>query len=82
MQRALANKPIRDFPAPEEGIEFSEIDAETGLLDIPESKKTILECCKEGTAPTRSTHKLGSITETKDLFKSGIQLFYVNYQTF
>jgi penicillin-binding protein 1A len=72
MQRALVNKPIRDFPAPEEGIEFAEIDAETGLLAIPESKKTILECYKEGTGPTRSTHKPGSITETADFFKSGM----------
>ena len=72
MQRALADKPIRDFPAPEEGIEFAEIDAETGLLAIPESKKTILECYKEGTSPVRSTHKPGSITETEDFFKSGM----------
>lgn len=72
MQRALADKPVRDFPAPEEGIEFAEIDAETGLLAIPESKKTILECFKEGTVPTRSTHKPGSITETEDFFKSGM----------
>lgn len=72
MQRALADKPVRDFPAPEEGIEFAEIDAETGLLAIPESKKTILECYKEGTVPVRSTHKPGSITETEDFFKSGL----------
>ena len=72
MQRALADKPIRDFPAPEEGIEFAEIDAETGFLAIPESKKTILECYKEGTVPTRSTNKPGSITETEDFFKSGL----------
>ncbi len=72
MQRALADKPIRDFPAPEEGIEFAEIDAATGLLAITESKKTILECYKEGTVPTRSTHKPGAITETEDFFKSGM----------
>jgi len=72
MQRALADKPIRDFPAPEEGIEFAEIDAETGLLAIPESKKTILECFKEGTVPTRLTNIPGSITETADFFKSGM----------
>ncbi len=70
MQQALENKPARDFPVPEEGIEYAEIDAETGLLAIPESKKTILECFKEGTSPVRSTHKPGSLTETEDFFKS------------
>jgi penicillin-binding protein 1A len=72
MQNALADKPIRDFPAPEEGIEFAEIDSETGLLAIPESKKTRLECYKAGTVPTRSTNKPGTITETEDFFKSSM----------
>jgi penicillin-binding protein 1A len=72
MQQALENKPVRYFPVPEEGIEFAEIDAETGLLAIPESKKTILECFKEGTSPVRSTRKPGSLTETEDFFKSGL----------
>jgi penicillin-binding protein 1A len=72
MQRALADKPVRDFSAPEEGIEFAEIDAETGLLAIPESKKKLLECYKEGTAPVRSARKPGSITEAEDFFKSGL----------
>jgi penicillin-binding protein 1A len=70
MQQALENKPVRDFQVPEEGIEYAEIDAETGLLAIPESKKTILECFKEGTSPVRSTRKPGSLTETEDFFKS------------
>ncbi len=70
MQRAMENKPVRDFPVPEEGIEYAEIDAETGFLAIPESKKTILECFKEGTSPVRSTRKPGSLTETEDFFKS------------
>ncbi|MBU1569672.1 MAG: penicillin-binding protein, partial [Proteobacteria bacterium] len=72
MQQALENKPVRDFLVPEEGIEYAEIDAETGLLAIPESKKTILECFKEGTSPVRSTRKPGSLTETEDFFKSGL----------
>jgi penicillin-binding protein 1A len=72
MQKAHENKPVRDFQAPEEGIEFAEIDAETGLLAIPESKKTILECFKEGTSPERHTPKPGSITSTEDFFKSDL----------
>lgn len=71
MQRVLAGKPVTDFPEMEEGIEFVEIDAETGLMAIPESKKTILECFKEGTVPTEYAHKPGAITETEDFFKSG-----------
>ncbi|MBU3949231.1 MAG: PBP1A family penicillin-binding protein [Proteobacteria bacterium] len=71
MQHALADKPVVDFPETEEGIEFAEIDAETGLLAIPESQKAILECFKEGTAPTEYTPKPGAITETEDFFKSG-----------
>jgi len=72
MQQVLENMPVRDFPVPEEGIEYAEIDAETGLLAIPESKITILECFKEGTSPVRSTRKPGSLTETEDFFKSGL----------
>ncbi|WP_435548821.1 penicillin-binding protein 1A [Desulfobacterium sp. N47] len=71
MQHALADKPVTDFPETEEGIEFAQIDAETGLLAIPESKETILECFKEGTVPTEYTHKPGAITDTEDFFKSG-----------
>jgi len=72
VKQALENCPVRDFRVPKERIEFAEIDAETCLLAIPESKKTILECFKEGTVPTRSTNKPGSITETADFFKSGM----------
>lgn len=71
MQQTLENRPVMDFQVPEEGIEYAEIDAETGLLAIPESKKTILECFKEGSSPVRSTPKPGSLTETEDFFKSG-----------
>ncbi len=71
MQRALADKPVVDFPDTEEGVEFAEIDTDTGLLAIPESKRTILECFKEGTVPVQYSHKPGAITETEDFFKSG-----------
>ena len=71
MQRILEGKPIRAFPVPE-SIVFSKIDAETGLLPIPESKTTIFECFKEGTVPTQHTPKPGSINDTEDFFKSGL----------
>ena len=53
------------------GLEvFSKIDAETGLLPIPESKKTIFECFKEGSVPTEYTKEPNSMTEPEQFFKS------------
>jgi len=69
MRRVLADKPVRVFQVPE-GVVFSKIDAETGLLPIPESKKTIFECFKEGTVPTEYTKAPGSMTEPEQFFKS------------
>lgn len=71
MKRILADKPVRIFQVPE-GVVFVKIDAETGLLPIPESKKTSFECFKEGTAPTEYTRPPGSITESDEFFKSGM----------
>jgi penicillin-binding protein 1A len=68
MKRVLADKPVRAFQVPE-GVVFSKIDAETGLLPIPESEKTIFECFKEGTVPTEYTSPPDTITETEDFFK-------------
>jgi penicillin-binding protein 1A len=69
MQKVLAGKPVRVFQVPE-GVVFSKIDAETGLLPIPESKKTIFECFKEGSVPTEYTKEPGSMTEPEQFFKS------------
>lgn len=69
MQKALADKPVRIFEVPD-GVVFSKIDAETGLLPILESKETIFECFKEGTLPTEYTKNPNSITEKEDFFKS------------
>jgi len=71
MKTALHDTPVNVFPVPE-GVVFSKIDAETGLLPIPETKKTIFECFKEGTIPTEYTKKPGSITSVDDFFKSGM----------
>ncbi len=68
MKTIVADKPVRVFQVPE-GVVFSKIDAETGLLPIPESKKTIFECFKEGTVPTEYTKKPGDVTEAEDFFK-------------
>ncbi len=69
MKNILEGKPIRAFQVPE-GVVFSKIDAETGLLPIPESKKTIFECFKEGTVPTEYTKKPDTITEAEQFFKN------------
>jgi penicillin-binding protein 1A len=69
MQAVLKDKPVRAFQVPD-GVVFAKIDVETGLLAIPESKKTIFECFKEGTVPTEYTKKPGSITEPDQFFKS------------
>jgi len=69
MQRLLADKPVRVFQVPD-GVVFSKIDAETGLLPIPESKKTIFECFKEGTVPIEYTKKPDSMTEPEEFYKS------------
>jgi penicillin-binding protein 1A len=69
MQTILKDKPVRVFEVPD-GVVFAKIDAETGLLAIPESKTTIFECFKEGTVPTEYTKKPGSITEPDDFFKT------------
>lgn len=69
VHKILEGKPVRVFQVPE-GVVFSKIDAETGLLPIPESKKTIFECFKEGSVPTEYTKKPDSITEPEQFFKS------------
>ena len=69
MQEILRDKSIRAFQVPD-GVVFAKIDAETGLLALPQSNKTIFECFKVGTAPTEYTKQPGTITEQSDLFKS------------
>ena len=69
VKKVLAGKPVRVFQVPE-GVVFSKIDAETGLLPIPESEKTIFESFKEGTVPTEYTKKPDTLTEPEEFFKS------------
>jgi len=69
VRKVLEGKPVRVFQVPE-GVVFSKIDAETGLLPVPESKKTIFECFKEGTVPTEYAQAPNSMTEPEQFFKS------------
>jgi len=69
MKSVLEDKPVRIFEAPD-GVVFSKIDAETGLLPVPESKKTIFECFKEGTVPTQYSKRPDVVAEPEDFYKS------------
>jgi penicillin-binding protein 1A len=51
MSDVLKDQPVVDFEVPR-GVIFAKIDAETGLLAGPYSKKTVLQAFKEGSEPT------------------------------
>lgn len=71
MQKALEGKEKKTFIVPD-GISFAKIDAKTGLLPTEESTKTIFECFKEGTIPTKYSPRSDIAIEPEDLFKKGI----------
>jgi penicillin-binding protein 1A len=71
MKRLLANEPVKTFQPPE-GVVFAKIDAETGLLPVPESRKTLFECFKEGTVPLEYSKRPGEVKETEDFFKKDL----------
>jgi penicillin-binding protein 1A len=68
MEKILQDEPVQVFQVPE-GVVFTKIDADTGLLPIPESRETTFECFKEGTVPTAYTARPGSVTEPEQFFK-------------
>jgi len=70
MQQVLERQPVRMFKVPD-SVVFVKIDTETGLLPIPESKNTIFECFKEGSAPTEYTKRPDAIIGKDDFFKKG-----------
>ena len=71
MKEVLKDKPVALFQPPE-GVVFAKIDADTGLLPIPQSKKIIFECFKEGTEPTEYTKRPGEISDADDFFKKDL----------
>ena len=71
MQQVLKDKPVELFEAPE-GVVFAKIDADTGLLPIPESKHVIFECFKDGTVPTKTTKRPDEISDKEDFFKKDL----------
>jgi penicillin-binding protein 1A len=71
MKRVLTNQPAQVFEPPE-GVVFAKIDAETGLLPVPESRKTIFECFKDGTVPSEFTKRPGEVKGTEDFLKKDL----------
>ncbi len=71
MKRAQATVPVRLFEAPE-GVVFAKIDAETGLLPVPESRKTLFECFKDGTVPAEYSKRPGEVKEAEDFLKKDL----------
>ena len=71
MKRVLEDKPPKIFEVPE-GIVFTKIDPESGLLPIPESKETVFVAFKEGTEPTEHSKRPGDIADTGEFFKKDL----------
>jgi membrane carboxypeptidase/penicillin-binding protein len=53
MQNVLADKPVREFQVPEEGVIFTQVDARSGLLAGAYTRNVVTECFKEGSEPMR-----------------------------
>jgi penicillin-binding protein 1A len=72
MRRALANVPVGGDFTPPEGVVFAKIDADTGLLPVPESRRTVFECFKEGTVPLEYSKRPGEVKDTEDFLKKDL----------
>ncbi len=71
MQIIHENAPVEVFQPPE-GVVFTKIDAETGLLPIPESRNVVFECFKEGTVPTEHSPRPGTVANQEQFFKTDL----------
>ncbi|GBC60594.1 hypothetical protein DENIS_1551 [Desulfonema ishimotonii] len=74
MEKLLADKPVREFDIPD-GVVYAKIDADSGLLAIPESPRVIREWFKAGTLPKRHAPRPTPeylVTEPEDFFKAGL----------
>lgn len=71
MKQVLADKPVELFEVPE-GVVYSKIDSESGLLPSAESIHTRFEVFKDGTQPRAYARREDSVTETENLFKSDL----------
>lgn len=69
MQKALAGRPIRDFPQPA-NVVWAEVDANTGLLATPACPQVISEAFVKGAQPTRLCyHGSGAAPSERELIE-------------
>jgi len=72
MKSAHRGKPVEEF-VPPEGIEWAVIDRKTGKLAGPDTKDTLLEAFKQGSAPTEVTDsEQKPALENSDFFDSDL----------
>ncbi len=71
MQEVMKDRPVSVFKVPR-GIVFSKVDAQTGLLPVPESESVIFECFKEGTVPRRYSKRPSAVADAEQFFKSDL----------
>ena len=71
MQQAVEGTPVGVFPVPE-GVVFTKIDADTGLLPIPTSRNILFECFKEGTVPTAYSSNSAAVADSEQFYKSDL----------
>jgi penicillin-binding protein 1A len=68
MRTALADRPVRDFQAPE-SIVFARIDRKTGLLADATSKDTVFQAFLVDTVPTETAKSVKTETEGRRLLR-------------
>jgi penicillin-binding protein 1A len=68
MARALADRPLRDFPVPET-IVFARIDRETGLLAESGTGNTVFQPFVAGSEPTQTASTARTASESRRLLR-------------
>jgi penicillin-binding protein 1A len=74
MHEVLEGKPIKDFTVPP-GIVFKKINPDTGLLALPNDRKAVFECFRQGTAPTVYAKNPAPEDQSADFFKLDLDSF-------
>jgi membrane carboxypeptidase/penicillin-binding protein len=59
MAKALADKPVEEFPIPDDDVVITKIDPETGLLAREGAVDAITEVFRKGTEPTQYAQAKG-----------------------
>jgi len=67
MKGALEGKPKLDFERPP-GISFAKVDAKTGYLATPQTKRVVTEVFRKGTVPEEATEQEQQTQDTQNFF--------------